>query len=155
MLKVMKTKYLEIDWLVPLVGIAVVAGSIVAARTYFDLERKTQADEALAQTVGRLYQDQKVNAALKSIHEGDTKGAAQRLDALLCEDILRLNRELASADARTRAFVEDALRRMALARPGIAAGAASESGQERSEDQLAAELILRKALGNTQTAQVR
>lgn len=151
----MKTKYLEIDWLVPLVGIAVVVGGIVAARTYFDLERKTQADEALAQTVGRLYQDQKVNAALKLIHDGDMKGAAQRLDALLCEDILRLNRELASADARTRAFMEDALRRMALARPGIAAGAASGSGQERSEDQLAAEMILRKALGNTQTAQVR
>ena len=151
----MKTRYLKANWLVPLVGVAVVAGGLMAATTYFDLERKVQAHEALTQTLERLYQDQRLNAALKSIHDGDVKGAAQRLDALLCGNIIRLNAGLASADARTRTYVEDAFRRIALSRPGIAGEEAAGSGQECRQDQVAVETILSRALGGTHTAQVR
>lgn len=151
----MKTRYLKADWLVPLVGVAVVAGGLMAATTYFDLERQVQAHAALTQTLERLYQDQKLNAALKSIHDGDVQGAAQRLDTLLCANILRLNNELDSADARTRSYVKDAFRRIALARPRIAGSEAAVLDQESGNDRRAAETILSRALGSTHAAQVR
>ena len=151
----MKTTYLKMQWLAPLLGVAVVGGGLMATRTYFELEHKVRAHEALTATLERLYQDQKLSTALKSIHDGDVKGAAQRLDVLLCESILRLDDELTSADARTRMHVEDAFRRIALARPGIAGGQTAGSGQACTEDQAAAETILRRALGSTLTAQTK
>ena len=54
----MKTRYLKIDWLIPVLGIAVVAGSLVAATTYLDLERQAQAEESFTATLDRLYEDQ-------------------------------------------------------------------------------------------------
>jgi hypothetical protein len=151
----MKTTYLKMQWLAPVLGVAVVSGGLMATRTYFELEHKVRAHEALTATLERLYQDQKLSTALKSMHEGDVEGAAQNLDALLCENILRLNDELASADARTRAYVEDVFRRIALARPELAGGGAAGSDQGRSDEQAAVERILRRALGNTHTAQVK
>ena len=151
----MKTTYLKMQWLAPVLGVAVIGGGLMATRTYFELERKVRAHEALTATVERLYQDYKLSTALKSIHDGDVKGAAQRLDVLLCESILQLNDELASADERTRMYVEDVFRRIALARQGITGGEAAGSGQECTEDQAAAERILRKALASAQTAQAR
>jgi hypothetical protein len=151
----MKTICLKRQWLAPLLGVAVVGGGLMATRTYFELEHKVRAHEALTATLERLYQDQKLSTALKSLHDGDVQGAAQRLDVVLCESILRLNDELASADARTRMYIEDAFRRIALARSGIAGGEAAGPGQGYTDDQAAVERILRRALGNTHTAQVR
>ena len=113
----MKTICLKMQWLAPLLGVAVVGGGLMATRTYFELEHKVRAHEALTATVERLYQDHKVSTALRLIHDGDTAGAAQRLDVMLCEDVLRLNDELPAADERTRMYVEDTLRRIALVRP--------------------------------------
>lgn len=155
MFNTMKTRYMKTDWLIPLLGIAVVAGSLMAVTTYVDLEQKVQAQEALTVTLDRLYQDQKLSAVLRLIHDGETEVAAQRLDLLLCGSILRLNSELASADGRTRAYVQDAFRKIALLRPGFGAGAGAGSAPERSEDQVAAETILRLALGSPQTAQAK
>ena len=117
MSSVMRTTYLKTQWLAPVLGVVVVAGSMMAARTYVELEHKVRAHEALTATVERLYQDHKVSTALRLIHDGDTAGAAQRLDVMLCEDVLRLNDELPAADERTRMYVEDTLRRIALVRP--------------------------------------
>ena len=137
-----------------MLGIAVVAGSVLAATTYLDLQRKTQAAEAFTATVDRLYQDHQLSAALKVIHEGQVEAAAQRLDLLVCGNILRTDSELASADARTRVFVQEAFRRLALVRPMGAKGAAPGSTQECNDDRAAAERILTIALAsphNTQT----
>jgi hypothetical protein len=151
----MKTRYLKMNWLIPVLGIAVVAGSIVAGTTYLNLERKTQAAEALTATLDRLYQDQMLSAALKTLHAGEAAVAAQRLDLLLCDDILRTNSELASADARTRTFVEDAFRRIALLRPKIAHGAAAGSAQDCTGDQAAAQRILELALAGDHSTQTK
>jgi hypothetical protein len=154
-LNYMKTRSLKTDWFIPLVGIAVVAGSVVAGSTYLDLERMTAAEEAFTVTLDRLYHDQQIAAALKTIRDGEANVAAQRLDLLLCEHILRTDSELRSADARTRTFVENAFRRIAMIRPKTANGAAASSAQECSDDQTAAENILSKALGIAHTAQAQ
>jgi hypothetical protein len=140
----MKTKHVRTDWLIPLLGIALVAGGVVAAATYYDLERKIHADEAFATTLDRLFQNQQLSAALKTLHDGDAGTAAQRLDLLLCDNILMLDSELACADERKAAYVKDTFRRIARVRPKnseIAAGAA----QELESDRIEAEKILMQA----------
>jgi hypothetical protein len=137
---------IKIDWLIPLLGIALVVGGLLAAVSYLDMERKVHSAEALAATLDNLYQDQKLSAVLKTIHEGDVAVAAQQLDLLLCDNILRLNSELASADDRTRTYVEDAFRRMARLRPRIPEAAPSKVVPEPTEDQVAAQRILALAM---------
>jgi hypothetical protein len=143
----MKTSELKTDWLIPFVGIAVVAGTLVAATTYLEFERKSHAAEALAVTLDRLSHDQQLSRVLEQIHQGEVTAAAQRLDLLLCGDVVRVDAELASADAPTRAVVEDAFRRIALIRPKTAPGGAAGSAQEPSNGQVEAQRILTLALG--------
>jgi|ERR1035437_753104 hypothetical protein len=151
----MKTKYLMIDWLIPVLGIAVVAGSLVAATTYLGLEKKMHADEAFAATLNRLYQDQQLSVALKTLHDGAVDAAAQRLDLLLCGHIIRTHEESASADERTRQYVEDTFRRIALLRPKNAQATAAGLARECSDDQAAAEKILAIALASAHDPQTK
>ena len=151
----MKTRYLKMDWLIPLLGIAVVAGSLVAGTTYRDFERKIQTDEAYMATLDRLYEDHQISAALKTLHDGSVDAAAQRLDLLLCDHILTTNSELPTADARTRTFVADTFRRIALLRPKTANGAVSGPTQACDNDQAAAQRILALALASDHGTQAK
>jgi hypothetical protein len=143
-------KALKVDWLAPLVGIAVVAGSVMAATTYVNLERRVYAEEALTVTLDNLYQNEKLSVALRALHDGQIDAAAQRMDLLLCQNVLRLDSQMSSPDPRTRVYVGDALRRIAQLRPrhGVIA-----SGLEYTQDQAAAEQILVRALDNSSFAQ--
>jgi outer membrane murein-binding lipoprotein Lpp len=142
----MKTTYLKMNWLILLLGIAVVAGSLVAGAAYRDLERKIQTAEAYSATLDRLYQDHQLSAALKTIHEGAADAAAQRLDLLLCDNILLTNEELLTADPGARAYVEDSFRRIAMLRPKTPASGAAGSTQVCNNDQESAQRILELAL---------
>ncbi len=135
-----------------MVGIAVVAAAVAAAKVYLDFERETHSGEVLTSTLDRLYQGHQLSLALKSIRDGDAAAAARRLDLLLCEHIVRIDSEVPTADAGTRPFVEDSFRRMALVRPRIAEGGAADSAKDLNEDQSAAERILTRALAGAQTA---
>jgi hypothetical protein len=151
----MKTRCMKVDWLVPWLGIAVVAGALMAATAYLELQRRVRASEELTATLEGLHASQILSAALKAIHDGQTDAAAQRLDLLLCGTILRFNEGLASADAQTRAYVQEGFRRIALTCPKTAAGELGASAQTFNEDQAAVEGILARALTSTHTAQVR
>jgi hypothetical protein len=140
----MKTNYMKMDRLIPWLGIALVAGGVAAAAAYLDLQRKIHSAEAFAVTLDHLYQDESLSLALKTLHDGDVVAAVQRLDLLLCDDILRLDSELVSADDRKAAYVKYAFVRMARSRPrnpDTTAGAA----QELNADQIKAEKILKQA----------
>ncbi len=140
----MKTRHLKTKWLIPLLGFAVAAGGFKAATTYLDLQRQTQSEEAFSATLDRLYADQRISAALKTLHDGDVNAAARRLDLLLCENILLSNAELALATGRQRAYVEDAFVKIARSRPK---NAESPAGAilEVSYDQIKAQRILEEA----------
>jgi hypothetical protein len=143
-LKHMKTRYLKKDWLILLLGLALVAGGFAATTTYLGLERKVSSGEAFSATLDRLYQSQKLSAALKTLHDGDMATAVQRLDLLLCDNILMINSDLALADDLKRAHVKDVFRKIALLRPqnpSTIAGATLEI----SNDQIEAEKILAQA----------
>ena len=145
-LNYMKTRDLRVNWLIPLLGIAMVAIGVVAGTAYLKIERRADAEEAFTATLDRLYQDNELSMALKTLHEGDAAAAARRLDLLLCEHIVRTDSELPSADARTRAFVENAFQRMALVRPRVAEAKPADPANDHSDDQIVAERILSRAL---------
>jgi hypothetical protein len=104
-------------WLVLMAGMALVTACFAGAATYLGLERRMHSSEALSATLDRLYQTQQLSAGLKTLHNGNTEIAAQRLDLLLAENILSLNAGLAHADDRERAAVKDVLARIARQRP--------------------------------------
>ena len=142
----MKTKYVSMDRLIPLLGIALVAAGVAAAATYLDLERKAHSGEAFAATLDRLYQSQRLSAALKTMHDGDANAATQRLDLLLCDNILIINSETASANELSRAYVKDIFVRIARLRPKNPDTATGEA-QKLDSDQIQAEKILAQACG--------
>jgi hypothetical protein len=137
----MKTNCLRIDRLIPVLGIALVAGGVMAAAAYFGLERKIDSGQAFAATLDRLYHDQKLAAVLKTLQEGDMDAAARRLDLMLCDDILAINSQLVSADRLQQVYAQDMFARMAKVRPRNSELTAS-AAQELSNDQIEAERIL-------------
>ncbi len=142
----MTRKHLKTERLILLLGIALTAGGVALAAAYINLERRIHSTEAFMVTVDHLYQDQALSQVLKALHEGNAGLAAQRLDLLLCDDILRLDAELASTEAPQVAFVKAYFARIARIRPSnppTAAGAA----QELNNDQIEAEKVLARACG--------
>jgi hypothetical protein len=138
----MKTNYFKTSRLTPCcLGIALVVGAVMAVTTYLDLARNTRAAEASMAINDRLYKDIHLCLALKTLHEGDVSAAAQRLDLLLCDDIIAVNSQLASADDADRVFIRKAFARLALARPK-SAQVLTGTTQELCDDQRAAERIL-------------
>ena len=97
-----KTRCFRIDWLIPVLGIGVVAGFLVAATSYRAFQRQADVEGAFMPTLDRLSHDHTLRLALKTLHDGRVDEAAQRLDLLLCWEILRADAELASADAPHR-----------------------------------------------------
>lgn len=140
----MKTNYMNMDWMIPWLGIAVVAGGVAAAAAYLDFERKIHSAEAFTETLDRVYQNQVLSSALKTIRDGDVVVAAQRLDLLLCDNILALNSGLASANDREAAYVKNAFVSIAKLRPKNPDAAAGAAPVPRT-DQTEAEKILRQA----------
>ena len=131
-------------WLISALGIALVAGAVMAAATYLGLERKIESGQTFAVTLDRLYQDQKLAGVLKAIQEGDVDMAAQRLDIVLCDDILALNSQLMTADTRQQAYAHQMFVRIAHVRPGNSTIAAGGT-RVLSDDQIEAEKILADA----------
>jgi len=139
-----------VDWLISVLGMAVVAGCLVAAINYRDLERQAQAEAAFIPALERLSCDHTLSLALKALHDGEVDRAARRLDLLVCWDILRTDAELASADPETRAWAEDIFRKIAQVRPKTAEGAADSGGPRAPAQQ-----VLERALTADHSGQTR
>ena len=74
----MKTRNLKLSWLIPVMGIALLAAGVVAGKTHLDLERKIQSAEFRLATVDHLFQDYQLSVALRTMRDGDPSTAAQR-----------------------------------------------------------------------------
>lgn len=140
----MNRNCIRINWLIPVLGIAMAAGGFMAAATYLNCEREIRSAEDSMATIKGLHKDLQLCEALRTIHEGDPDLAARRLDLILCEDIVAVNAKLASADPLERAFIRNAFARFALVRPKSALLLADAS-QELRSDQVEAERILAEA----------
>jgi hypothetical protein len=144
----MKTTSFGRNWVIPLLGIAVVAGAVIVRANYLRLEQETWSADALQATIDRLYHDQNLSVALKKLHEGDVDGAVKRLDVVLCDDIVRLDSELEDADQHTRTCVGEGLRRIAHVRPVSPQAAQSGTVPGWVDTQTAAQRILSLAVAN-------
>lgn len=133
-------------------GAVIVAGAVMAAASYLKTEQTIHSAQTLVPTLDKIYLDQLLCRVLRDIHDGDRERAAQRLDVLVCGDIIRLNAELASADSQTRAYVEEAFRRIGRVRPQIPVPGPGASGLESASDRAAAQRILALATASNHAA---
>jgi hypothetical protein len=141
----MKTNGMKLNWLIPIMGIALVAGGLLAAATYLKLEHEDHAAQESIARMQRLQRDLQLCAVLRTIRDGDMNSAARDLDLWLCSDIVALNSQLASVDAGDRSLIRNAFARFALIRPA-SAELLTEEGHELRSDQVEAETILARAL---------
>jgi hypothetical protein len=144
MINRMRMKRKAIPWYISLVGIVVVAVGVMAAATYLGLERKIVSGQAYAAMLERLYHDQQLSVVLRTIHDGEADTAARRLDLILCDDILAVNSQLASASNAERDYAQTMFAQIARQRPGNGETFAVAI-TKLSNDQIEAERILRKA----------
>jgi hypothetical protein len=142
----MKTNRNRINWLIPALGIALVALGLSVGAIYLELEGRTRSAEASMARMVRLRHDLELCAVLRTFHEGNVTAAARQLDLLLCSDIVTLNAHLASTDAEERSFVKNAFARFALVRP-LSAQLLADDENELREEQIEAERILAQAGG--------
>jgi hypothetical protein len=149
----MKTPWFGKSWVIPLLGIAVAVGVWMARTHYLRLEQQARSAEVLQGMMDRLYHDQHLGVALKRLHEGDVDVAVQRLDVLLCDDILRLNSELEGADENAKRCVGEVFRRIARVRPVTSEPANSGTASGWAYTQTAAQRILSLAMANEPRAQ--
>jgi len=140
----MKTNYITIGRLIPLLAIALVAGGAMAAATYLDLQRKTHAAEASTAAIIPLAKDLQLCSVLRTIHEGGMSTAAQRLDVMVCEDIIAINSRLASLDEEDQGFIRNAFARFVLIRLN-SAELLTDATQGLCDQQIEAERILAQA----------
>jgi hypothetical protein len=79
----MKANYsINIHRLIPILGIAFVAGGLLGAAIYEKLEQASRSNEAGYAALGRLNLDAGLCQALRTLHQGDVSAAARRLDPL-------------------------------------------------------------------------
>lgn len=147
----MKTNYIRMKRLIPVLGIVVVAAGVMAGATYLDLARKIHNGEAFAATLGRLYQDQKLCAVLQTLQKGDVDEAARTLDLMLCDDVLAVHSRLALANPAERTYARFVFARIALLRLGNSGATVGAAG-ELSDDQHEAGRILAEAYAQTRPA---
>jgi hypothetical protein len=146
----MKTRDTKADWLVPVLGIVLVAVGVAVAASYVDLERKIHRGEEMTAMLDHLYQDQQLSAVLRLMKNGEAAAAARSLDLVLCDNVLLINAQLAAADEPTQVFARDTFARIAAVRPKNPEGG---GGAPRlSDDQIAAEKILLQACAENRGA---
>ncbi len=126
----MKMRLQTRDWLTAAVGIAVVGGSLTAARIHNEFERKASANVEYSVALDRAYFELEVQTALKALRAGEVERAALRLDRLASGGILRTESQLTPGEARARAYVLDTQRAMAQLRQQAQARVSTSTGSQ-------------------------
>jgi hypothetical protein len=147
----MKINYNRTNWLIPVLGIALVAAGVMAATTYLDLERKNHSAEASMAIIRGLHKDFQLGSALKTIHEEGVSTGVEPLDLMLCEDVIAIHSRLAALEEWDRAFIKNAFARLALIRPN-SAELLSDDSHTLGASQIEAERILMEACVGTTPA---
>ncbi len=149
----MQPKHFKTNWLMSGFALVLAAGTVGANLAYWDCQERIQAHEKLNAVVDRIYIDQQVSSVLKQMRNGEAEPASQRLDGVLCGDILRLDAELGALDDHTRQFVLASFERMARVRPRVSEFPAQGVSANYTQDQLSAQKILSLAARATTGSQ--
>ena len=150
----MKRNYSKINLVIAAVGMAVAVGAIAVGSAYVRLQREIRWHENFGALVDRAYYDQRVTSVLKLYHDGQAAAAVQKLDVVLCGDIIRMDADTAPADSQTRQFALETFRKIARERPKVLASVAGNSPERPIDDQLTAQRVLASACAEGETGAV-
>jgi hypothetical protein len=142
----MTTRCFRMDWLFPVLGVAVLVCVCAGTIAHKKVERRVVAEETCVPALNRLRHDHALSLALRALHEGRADEASQRLDLLLCWDILSTDAELASADPALRDWAQSVLARIAVARPNKGATTASDPSSGGIQEE--AQRVLERAVAS-------
>jgi hypothetical protein len=102
----MKANLLRTNWLIPVLGIALVGGGYPLAKSYLRFSEEIRAESQSGAIVDCLLEDYNLSRVLMQLQSGDCAAPARSLDELLSANIMTINSQLASVDPQTRAVAE-------------------------------------------------
>ncbi len=102
----MKTRTFRIDWLIPVLGIALVGGGYFPMKSYLGLQEQTRSAEQFKATVDLLWEDVDLSRLLMQAQGSGCATTARSLDELLSAHLATDSPRLASAAPETRALVQ-------------------------------------------------
>ena len=102
----MQTRTFKIDWLIPVLGIALVGGGYFPMKSYLGLQEELRSNDQLTVTLERLREDCDLSQILTQTQAGGCVAAARGLDEVLSANLANHSAQLASADADTRGLLE-------------------------------------------------
>jgi hypothetical protein len=142
----MNIKCIKLRWLIAVLTIAAIGGGYPAAQSYLETQSRIRSAQTANAVLDRLAQDQKLNTILKLLQTGAVEEATQRLNYLLCVNIVDVNSQLASVDDRGRAFAQNAFSRMAQCRPKPSPEALAAFLHGQRDEEIEAKKILALAV---------
>ena len=102
----MKARTFGTDWLIPVLGIALVGGGYFPMKSYLGLQELILSAEQYSATVDRFREDCDLSQVLKQAHASGCATTARRLDELLSANLATYGARLASADPNTQGLAE-------------------------------------------------
>jgi hypothetical protein len=130
----MKTRVFRIDWLIPVLGIALVGGGYFPMKSYLGLQEQIRSWEQLEATMDRLLECCDLSRVMVQAQSGGCASTARSLYELVAANLATESAGLASADPDARAVVERVAeyidRRRSESPPMAGDGSAAGSGYE-------------------------
>jgi hypothetical protein len=102
----MQTSTFKIDWLIPVLGIALVGGGYFPMKSYLGFQEELRSNDQLTVTLERLREDCDLSQILTQAQAGGCSVAARGLDEVLSANLATHSARLASSDADTRGLLE-------------------------------------------------
>ena len=143
----MKTRTFRADWLIPVLGIALVGGGYFPMRSYLGLQEQIRAGEQYSVTVDRFREDCDLSQILMQAHVSGCAMTARNLDELLSANVATYSARLASANPNTQGLVE-AVTRFIDRRRSESNRMAGDIPAGRSESEVAGQRILMPTLAS-------
>lgn len=102
----MKARTFGADWLIPVLGIALVGGGYFPVKSYLGFQEQIRSGEQYSVTMDRFWEDCDLCQVLKQAHGSGCAATARRLDELLSANLATYSARLASANPNTHGLVE-------------------------------------------------
>ncbi len=106
----MKTKTVKIDWLIPLLGIALVCGGYFLVRSWIGFQEEVRSNEQLEVTLERVREASDLCQIMTQAKAGGCVVAAQHLDEMLAATLASDGVRIASTQAESRVTLETFIR---------------------------------------------
>jgi hypothetical protein len=108
----MKTQSFKLNWLSPVLGIALVGSGYALARSYLGYEEEMRAQTQSGATVDRLLETCHLGRARAGFYNTECEVQAARLDELLAANVTSIKVELPSVDRQTQALAESCFKQL-------------------------------------------